>query len=51
MAMDRVEQRLRTVTAALDEAGIPSVLVEAEIGDPLPGQVVTRIESFKEVIS
>ncbi len=36
---------------ALDEAGIPSVLVEAEIGDPLPGQVVTRIESFKEVIS
>ncbi|MBN2158690.1 MAG: 2-hydroxyacyl-CoA dehydratase [Spirochaetes bacterium] len=35
----------------LENAGIPSVLVEAEIGDPLPGQVVTRLEAFKEVIS
>ncbi len=35
----------------LEDAGIPSVLVEAEIGDPLPGQVVTRLEAFKEVIS
>lgn len=35
----------------LEDAGIPSVLVEAEIGEPLPGQVVTRLEAFKEVIS
>ena len=35
----------------LEDAGIPSVLVEAEIGDPLSGQVVTRLEAFKEVIS
>lgn len=35
----------------LEDAGIPSVLIETEIGDPLSGQVVTRLEAFKEVIS
>jgi benzoyl-CoA reductase/2-hydroxyglutaryl-CoA dehydratase subunit BcrC/BadD/HgdB len=35
----------------LEGAGIPSVLVEAEIGEPLAAQVVNRLEAFKEVIS
>ncbi len=35
----------------LEDAGIPSVLVESEIGEPLAAQVVNRLEAFKEVIS
>ncbi len=34
----------------LKEAGIPSVHVEVDIGDPLPHQTITRITAFLEVL-
>jgi len=34
----------------LKDAGIPSVVVEADIGDDLPRQVETSLETFMEVI-
>lgn len=34
----------------LKEAGLPSVTIEVDIGDPLPHQTITRITAFLEVI-
>ena len=35
---------------ALEEAGLPSLVVEVDIGEDLPGQLVTRIEALVEMI-
>jgi benzoyl-CoA reductase/2-hydroxyglutaryl-CoA dehydratase subunit BcrC/BadD/HgdB len=37
--------------AGLQRAGIPSVVIEADIGEALPGQALTRIEAFLEMIA
>ncbi len=42
---------LPALRKGLDEAKIPSLLVELDIGDPLPSQVVVRLEAFMEMIS
>jgi benzoyl-CoA reductase/2-hydroxyglutaryl-CoA dehydratase subunit BcrC/BadD/HgdB len=35
----------------LQDAGIPSVVVEVDIGDPLSHQVITRLEAFLEMMT
>ncbi len=35
----------------LEAIGIPSILLEVELGEPLGGQVVTRLEAFVEQLS
>ena len=35
----------------IERLGIPSIMVEADINEPLPQQVVTRLEAFVEMIA
>ena len=35
---------------ALQETGVPSIAIEVDINDPLSHQVITRLESFLEMI-
>ena len=42
---------LPALRKGLDEAKIPSLLVELDIGDSLPSQVVVRLEAFMESLS
>jgi benzoyl-CoA reductase/2-hydroxyglutaryl-CoA dehydratase subunit BcrC/BadD/HgdB len=41
---------LPILSEGLDQAGIPSLAVEVDISDPLPYQVLTRMEAFLEMI-
>ncbi|MDJ0765193.1 MAG: 2-hydroxyacyl-CoA dehydratase family protein [Myxococcota bacterium] len=42
---------LPALKKGLEAAGIPSYRVEQDIGDALPGQMVTRLEAFLEMLS
>lgn len=35
----------------LQDAGVPSVVIEVDIGDPLSHQVITRLEAFLEMLT
>ncbi len=41
---------LPILSEGLNQAGIPSLAVEVDISDPLPHQVLTRMEAFLEMI-
>jgi benzoyl-CoA reductase/2-hydroxyglutaryl-CoA dehydratase subunit BcrC/BadD/HgdB len=41
---------LPILSESLNQAGIPSLAVEVDISDPLPYQVLTRMEAFLEMI-
>ncbi len=42
---------LPALKKGLEDAQIPTVIIEVDIGDPLASQVVTRLEAFVEMIS
>ncbi|MBI4787460.1 MAG: 2-hydroxyacyl-CoA dehydratase [Chloroflexi bacterium] len=42
---------LPTLRKGLESAGVPSLVVETDVSDPLTHQVVTRLEAFLEMIA
>ncbi len=42
---------LPALKKGLDTAGIPSTVIETELGEPLSNQIITRLEAFMEMLS